>query len=359
MVHRWLSVIGMLKVKYPQAVQNATVLAVCRRSSPIQARRFQPAATNKALSSLAQPVSNGLMCATCHDEEAGFPARYFSASVKFPSGKSAWFANADGNLCLNCHQGRQSKSTVDAAIVAAGADKAVDKISVDKDNKPNLSFTNPHYYAAGATLLGTEVQGGYEYDEQKYSGRTMHPAVPPATGLDCTNCHDAHTLELDTTSCSTCHAGIKSIEEIRKPGDTVDYDGDGNTTEGFAGEIEGMQEALWTAISNYAKNTAKSPIVYDAHTYPYFLKDTNGNGKVDPDEADRANGYSFTAKLLKAAYNYQWVSKDPGAFTHNFTYANQLLYDSIKDLGGDVSKLVRAEVVAGAVPEQPIAPETP
>ena len=215
---------------------------------------------------------------------------------------------------MNCHQGRQSKSTVDAAIVAAGADKAVDKISVDKDNKPNLSFTNPHYYAAGATLLGTEVQGGYEYDEQKYSGRTMHPAVPPATGLDCTNCHDAHTLELDTTSCSTCHAGIKSIEEIRKPGDTVDYDGDGNTTEGFAGEIEGMQEALWTAISNYAKNTAKSPIVYDAHTYPYFLKDTNGNGKVDPDEADRANGYSFTAKLLKAAYNYQWVFKGSWSF---------------------------------------------
>jgi len=137
--------------------------------------------TNKALSSLAQPISNGLMCGTCHDEEAGFPARFFSASVKFPSGKSAWFANADGNLCLNCHQGRQSKNSVDAAIVAAGADKAVDKISVDKDNKPNLSFSNPHYFAAGATLLGTEVQGGYEYDEQKYSGAQcilQYPLLP-------------------------------------------------------------------------------------------------------------------------------------------------------------------------------------
>lgn len=315
--------------------------------------------TNKALSSLAQPLSNGLACVTCHDENQEFPARYFSAAVKFPSGKDGWFAEADGNLCLNCHQGRQSKSTVDAAISRAGADKEVDKISVDKDNKPNLSFTNPHYFAAGATLLGTEVQGGYEYDEQKYSGRTMHAAVPPATTLDCTNCHNAHTLELDTAVCSTCHAGTKSIEEIRKPGDTIDYDGDGNTTEGFAGEIEGMQELLWTTIANYAKTTAKVAIVYDAHTNPYFFIDKNGNGKADPDELTSENRYYFPAKLLKAAYNYQWVSKDPGAFTHNFTYANQLLYDSIKDLGGDVTKLKRAEVVAGAVPEQPKAPETP
>ena len=311
---------------------------------------------NKALSALAQPISNGFMCSTCHNEEK-WPERYFSAAVKFPSGKDGWFADADANVCLNCHQGRQSRSSVDAAIARVGGDEEVDKIPVDKDGKPNLSFTNPHYFAAGATLLGTEVQGGYEYDEQKYSGRTMHPAVPPATGLDCTNCHDIHTLELKTDACATCHAGVKSLEEIRKPGDTVDYDGDGNTTEGFAGEIEGMNEALWTAISAYAKNTAKVAIVYDGHTNPYFFIDKNANGKADADELKSDNRYYFTGKLLKAAYNYQWVSKDPGAFAHNFTYANQLVYDSIKDLGGDVSKLKRAEVVAGAVPEQPKPPE--
>lgn len=315
--------------------------------------------TNKALSSLAQPISNGFMCSTCHDE-ANWPNRYFAAAVKFPSGKDAWFAEADANLCLNCHQGRQSKASVDAYLTRLGATEKPDEVAKDKDGKPAISFRNPHYFAAGATLLGTEVQGGYEYDEQKYSGRTMHPAVPPATSLDCSNCHDVHTLELKTDACATCHAGVKSLEEVRKPGDTVDYDGDGNTTEGFAGEIETMQELLWTEIADYAKNTAKLAIVYDDHTYPYFLIDKNGNGKVDPDEATRENGFNaFTAKLLKAAYNYQWVSKDPGAFAHNFTYANQLLYDSIKDLGGDVAKLKRAEVTAGAVPEQPKAPEAP
>ena len=36
---------------------------------------------------------------------------------------------------------------------------------------------------------------------------------------------------------------------------------------------------------------------------------------------------SWTPRLLKAAYNYQVVSKDPGAYTHNPTYALQLLHD--------------------------------
>lgn len=313
--------------------------------------------TNKALSALAQPVSNGFQCATCHNEEK-WPERYFSASVKFPSGKSAWFADADANLCMNCHQGRQSKASVDSYLEGLGANEKPDEVAKDKDGKPAISFRNPHYYAAGATLLGTEVQGGYEYDEQKYSGRTTHPAVPPTTDLSCLSCHNPHTLKLLTESCTTCHAGVTSLEEVRKPGDTVDYDGDGDTKEGFAGELEGMQEILWASIAKYAKDTAKVAIAYDAHAYPYFFIDKNGNGKADAEEAVRENSYNaFTPKLLKAAYNYQWVSKDPGAFAHNFTYANQLLYDSIKDLGGDVAKLKRADVVAGEIPEQPKPPE--
>jgi hypothetical protein len=45
---------------------------------------------------------------------------------------------------------------------------------------------------------------------------------------------------------------------------------------------------------------------------------------------------------LRAAYNYQDASKDPGAFAHNSTYIMQLLYDSISDLGGDTTGMVRA-----------------
>ncbi len=75
---------------------------------------------------------------------------------------------------------------------------------------------------------------------------------------------------------------------------------------------------------------------------PYFFIDGNANGVVDPEEANRANGYAtWTPRLLRAAYNYQWVQKDPGAFTHNGKYILQVLYDSIADVGGTVTTLTR------------------
>jgi hypothetical protein len=60
---------------------------------------------------------------------------------------------------------------------------------------------------------------------------------------------------------------------------------------------------------------------------------------------------NFTPRLLRAAYNYQYVQKDPGAFAHNPKYIGQILYDSLEDLsaGGvevDMTGMTRPEVPA-------------
>jgi hypothetical protein len=39
------------------------------------------------------------------------------------------------------------------------------------------------------------------------------------------------------------------------------------------------------------------------------------------------------AGLQKTAYNYQFVTKDPGPLAHNPTYAIELLDDPLGDLG--------------------------
>ncbi len=58
---------------------------------------------------------------------------------------------------------------------------------------------------------------------------------------------------------------------------------------------------------------AESPIAYDGSSYPYFFVDTNGNGIVDTDEAQVPNAFkSWTPRLVKATYNYQFSLKDPG-----------------------------------------------
>ena len=60
------------------------------------------------------------------------------------------------------------------------------------------------------------------------------------------------------------------------------------------------------------------------------------------DEANYGNQYrAWDPALLKASFNYQFWQKEPGAWAHNTHYVLQLLYDSIEDLGGDLSGLTR------------------
>jgi hypothetical protein len=278
---------------------------------------------------IAQPVSQGFECATCHDT-SNFPATRSVPAVKFPSGAVLGFGDgAAANLCMECHQGRQSTSSVNAAIGDNPPDTVVE----------GLSFTNPHYFGAGATLFGTEAQGAYEYDGKTYLGH--HPHVD--AGQTCVTCHNAHSLQVNTQLCQGCHPGITDVDQIRMG--TTDYDGDGNDTEGMAEEVSTMADLLYAAIQKYAADTVKTPIVYDPNTNPYFFIDTNENGVADPDEIGSANRYStWTPRLLRAAYNYQWAQKDPGAFAHNGKYILQVLYDSIQDVGGDVTTLTRPTV---------------
>jgi hypothetical protein len=230
------------------------------------------------------------------------------------------------NLCLNCHQGRSSTASVDGATASVDADTVSE----------SLRFINVHYFAAGATLFGNEVKGAYQYEGKEYLGRFAH--VEPYS--NCTQCHSTHMLEVKAEECGTCHPDIEDLADIRISAD--DFDGDGDAAEGIAGEIATMAEALYPAMQDYAANTVGTGIVYDSHAYPYFFTDTNANGEPDPDEANYGNRYAtWTPRLLKAAYNYQYAQKDPGAFAHNAKYVIQVLYDSLEDIGADVSGMTR------------------
>ena len=295
---------------------------------------------------VAQPVANGFACATCHDA-SNFPNRLAVVNVPFPSGVSLTFStekDADGNLipvdanlCIECHQGRESTVTVNNYLNGKDLDTA----------DPKISFKNVHYFAAGATLFGDAAKGAYQYDKQTYVGQNVtHPLNK------CTDCHDVHALNVKTDACKTCHTnvnGVADLENIRFNTDTTDWNGNGDTTEGIFKEIDTFRTDLFAAIQSYAETKAGTPIVYDPNSYPYFFVDANKDGKPDTNDKGANVGYNaWTPRLLKAAYNYQYSIKDPGAFAHNPMYVMQFLYDSTKDLGGDVSKLTRPEVLAPA-----------
>jgi len=283
------------------------------------------------------PASNGLNCATCHDDLSTF-TRFTVDNVKFPpnnptgvtpNGEVLTFGEGDdANLCILCHQGRESTATMDATIARAGVG--------DDEVSDGLSFRNVHYFAAGGTLFGDEARVAYQYEGNEYNPR--HPHVGDFN-ITCVKCHNVHALEVDVEFCSGCHGPVENAEDlasIRR--DPTDWDGDEDTTEGMAGEMMGFEERLYAALQTYARDTAGLPLIYNGNRYPYFFGDPNDNGAIDEGESSYN---AWTPNLLRAAFNYQYSQKDPGAYAHNGPYILQVLYDSIQGLGGDVNGLTR------------------
>lgn len=234
----------------------------------------------------AQVVS----CVACHELTARSPAGSFSlgalrpvASVTFPSGVERTLGGPS-NLCMECHQGRSSTPTVNARIAAG-----------------NLSFSNIHYFAAAATLFGSEVQGGYEYPGQLYRGRNSfaaHRGLGFPEFASCSGCHLGdqanHTFRPDLARCNACHTGASF--------DTLS----GSPTVNKV-DIDLLKDQLLALV------TASGVVALEG--FPYFENIT-------------------TEQQLKAAYNWQVADKEPCGYIHNGIYIRQLLFDSIVDLGG-------------------------
>jgi hypothetical protein len=257
------------------------------------------------------PIGTTVECAACHNDNAAA-----LESVLFPNGQVVSTPDKSA-ICTVCHQGRSSMDLVDAKVAGIGDDTV----------SPDIPFVNIHYAAAASTQLGNVVRGGYQYEGRSYAGPFGHVA-----GLEtCVSCHGAHETRVRIENCTTCHAGAADFRAIRTT--PLDVLGDGNVSAGIAAVIDQLHSQLEVAIRTYAAEVGGGNIAYSETAYPYFFNDLNGNGSADPNEAIFPNAYkSWTPRLLRAAYNYQFVAKDGGAFAHNPHYVIQLLIDSIEDL---------------------------
>ena len=206
----------------------------------------------------AAPIGTVITCEACHND-----ATVTLSSVVMPSGAEITGLGPSAR-CMVCHQGRESGLSVDNKLTDLGLTDTLDTPSAD------LGFINIHYFAAAATLFGSQAHGGYEYPGQSYQARFNH--VDGYT--ECIDCHNQHTLEVRVDACAGCHAGVTTVEDLkntRMNGSLVDYDGDGNTTEGIYYEIEGLRDTLYTAMQAYAQDVAGTPIAYSAEFVSLLL----------------------------------------------------------------------------------------
>jgi hypothetical protein len=265
------------------------------------------------------PIESVIRCATCHTEAAET-----LTSVTFPSGARVDGLGRDAT-CMTCHQGRASGADVDKIIMASGA-------TGEDTASPMISFTNIHYYPAAATLFAGRARGGYQYPGEVYDTRFRH-----VDGFNtCTGCHDPHSARPRVDACAGCHAGVKDLADLRMirmmSSSNRDYDGDSDVREGVYHELAGLKDKLLDAIRRYGVEK-NAPLCYKSAVHPYWFQDGNGDGACSTDELVSTNGYkSWTARLAKAAFNYQMASKDPGAFAHNAKYIMELLFDSLTSM---------------------------
>jgi hypothetical protein len=316
-------------------------------------------------------LAAGLSCETCHvagtnfapraqnPNPDGMPERVYVKSVAFPYPSTATSTqitavtinNAakgtpeqdDSYICMTCHRGRESKLTLDAADPTGATTKFT------------LSFKNAHYLGAGAVLYGNKAAGMYQYNGNLYSQRWDHDQgysqpYPAASWYraQCKFCHmqeGSHSFEPEISStCTYCHVDSTSVDDLT-PAFRPEDNYDGNQATKPKAELGVFQARLLAAIQKWCKDATDANngslatyVVYNPAAYPYFCVDTNKNGVWDAGETSAAK---FDTKTFRASFNYNFSVKEPGSWAHNPKYVFQVLYDSIKDLNGDLTGLVR------------------
>jgi hypothetical protein len=293
--------------------------AVCHSSSGF---RDYIGADGSAVGSveMAGKIQDPVNCIVCHSTAA-----HELDSVKFPSGVELTGTGAN-SPCMTCHGGMGSGVSIANVTNGLPEDEPIG----------DQAIMGNHYFAAAAVHAGSDGGNGFEYQGKTYVGTFTH-----APGVEtCTSCHDPHSLRTrrpenaDTNLCQTCHSNVTGFQEYKTVTmSKVDFDGDG-VVESIYDEIEGMKAVLLQAMSQYSANVGDGTMFgFSGKAFPYSFIDTNKDGQITDDEAIFPNQYKlFTPRLLKAAYNYMFTVKEPGAYIHNGKYVLQLMFDSIEDL---------------------------
>jgi len=217
------------------------------------------------------------------------------------------------NLCMKCHSGTRSGQSI-KALLAANSDFS------------NLVFIGSHSSAAAGILLKS---AGYEFDSKNYSNSRhfKHDAIGnnhfKAYGYDtgvagpCVGCHmsssNKHSFSplvkdtsgavtsINSTSCGGCHTGPAFLD---------------------AGRMN-VRKAKFATVLLALQKVLETKAIYYANVEPYFFKSV---GNTD-------SGNAFTnwgnADTMGAAFNFNLLQHEPGAYAHNMIYSKRLIYDSI------------------------------
>jgi len=232
----------------------------------------------------------------------------------------------ESNLCLACHVGREIGQVIKEL---GNPTKTENKVITPSGeyNFSNAGFENSHYLTAGATIFktsGFEFYSSHYYDNpSRYAHDKIGVANFKNTGTSgpCITCHmkpDNHTFlpvakdkagnvtALTSTTCNNalCHNGGMSVTKIE------------HERELFNAALEALKIVIQDKLSVYFNNA--NPYFFTSTSFTAAARKwvTGGDNKTGPNN-------------MGAAFNYNLLYHDFGAFAHNRYYEKRLIYDSI------------------------------
>ncbi len=286
-------------------------------------------------------------CNTCHDAINNDPhktgADYVKGDFKlrYPTGgtdyaiieKSSAVGTSDGthantyragNACIWCHKSRKDVTNY---ITAA--------------NSITSTTWGPHEGPHADIYTGI---GGYHYIPNSY-GSSTH-ADPAKVPDGCVTCHMPPVAENDgfadhsfypqLSVCNGCHSG-----------NNTNFDINGAQT-----RVKQKLQTIRLALNGGSPLASPpvsppipgiGPLLTRDGVNPLSASDLSDSDFAADETLPQAKGVTLTADVAGALYNYLLISRGSALGAHNTKYTEQLLYDSYKGLGGNMTGWTRPQ----------------
>jgi hypothetical protein len=330
---------------------------------------------NAGLVSLVTATTNFkpemLKCNGCHTDNRGTLRNpgpitanydYVSGGNTYAKASHSYPDLAGSNVCMTCHVGRETGETIkglnDPALISKG--------TITSFDFGNASFVNSHYLTAGGQVFTVT---GYEFEGRPYNNipeyrhdkigtpatQQLAPYVNTGSNGPCIGCHmsrpnkNGNHLFLPVSRSTTSIGQITGITSevcfnCHGPSSTLILDLVEEQRKQFVESLEALKDQIKQNLGYYF--FPYSPYWYTTSTYTDPKTDCNQNVPVKNWQTGGTqsmvasfptctytgdkNGDPGTGKNnMGAAFNFNLLEHDPGAFVHNRMYTKRLIYDSI------------------------------
>ncbi len=294
-----------------------------------------------------------------YDVAMSYPT-YTAASATYAKVSYTFPDLSGSNVCMACHTGRESGDSIKQLNVQAGLPHTI--------NFYDVSFLSSHYLTAGGTIFKVT---GYEFDGRAYDNLDIYrhdkigtsatqllwPYEDTGSNGPCIGCHmsragkNGNHLFLPVARDASGVTGIASAvcQKCHGPNEQLILDMVIGKRMQFKDALEALMDQL--AIRNlffYPNNPYffTNPGGYTApktactDNVPVRNWQTNGTTSVSGSYVvatglgctytGNNDGVPGTGKNnMGAAFNFNLLEHDPGAYAHNRMYVKRLIYDSI------------------------------